>query len=110
MSRRPQIVLTDLVMPSLSGIEVLERIMEFDSSLEVVLITAHYSERIRRRSDQEGGQPLLDPPISLAVLIRRPSGHTTLRGTHGSLFLSSRPLGLPACIWILPRAISPLLM
>src|SRR5882724_3610962 len=31
--RHPQIVLTDLVMPRLSGLDVLERIMEFDSSI-----------------------------------------------------------------------------
>ena len=33
----PQIVLTDLVMPALSGLEVLERIVEFDSAIEVIL-------------------------------------------------------------------------
>src|SRR5215467_8647617 len=42
-SRHPQIVITDLVMPGLSGMEVLERIMEFDPSVEVILMTAHYS-------------------------------------------------------------------
>ncbi len=41
--KHPQIVLTDLVMPNLSGMEVLERIMEFDPSTEVILTTAHYS-------------------------------------------------------------------
>src|ERR1022692_4157441 len=41
--KHPQIVLTDLVMPHLSGMEVLERIMEFDPSTEVILMTAHYS-------------------------------------------------------------------
>ena len=42
-SRHPQIVLTDLVMPKLTGIEVLERVMEFDPSIDVILMTAHYS-------------------------------------------------------------------
>ena len=41
--RHPQIVLTDLVMPKLSGMQVLERIMEFDPSIEVILMTAYYS-------------------------------------------------------------------
>ncbi len=36
-SKHPQIVLTDLVMPNLSGMEVLERIIEFDPSMEVIL-------------------------------------------------------------------------
>src|ERR1019366_2673146 len=42
-NRRPQIVLTDLVMPDVSGIEVLERIMEIDPATDVILITAHDS-------------------------------------------------------------------
>ena len=41
--RRPQIVLTDLMMPRLSGMDVLERIMEVDPATEVILMTAHYS-------------------------------------------------------------------
>src|SRR5438309_5550018 len=40
---RPRIVLLDLVMPKLSGIEVLERILSVDPGVEVILITAHYS-------------------------------------------------------------------
>ena len=39
----PQIVITDLVMPKLTGMEVLERIIEFDPAIDVVLMTAHYS-------------------------------------------------------------------
>src|SRR6185436_17526688 len=39
----PQIVLTDLVMPGMSGMDVLDRIMEFDPSTDVILMTAHYS-------------------------------------------------------------------
>src|ERR1035438_3121006 len=41
--RHPQIVLTDLVMPRLTGLDVLDRIMEFDPSIDVALMTAHYS-------------------------------------------------------------------
>ena len=42
-SRHPQIVLTDLIMPGMTGLEVLDRVMEFDPATEVVLMTAHYS-------------------------------------------------------------------
>jgi CheY-like chemotaxis protein len=34
----PQIVLTDLLMPGLSGLEVLDRIVDFDSAIEVILL------------------------------------------------------------------------
>ena len=39
--RHPQIVLTDLIMPRLTGLEVLDRIMEFDPSIDVILMAAH---------------------------------------------------------------------
>ena len=39
----PQIVLTDLVMPGISGLEVLERVVEFDPAIDVILMTAHYT-------------------------------------------------------------------
>src|SRR5580700_6591329 len=40
---RPKIVLLDLVMPKVSGIELLERIVSVDAGVDVILITAHYS-------------------------------------------------------------------
>ncbi|UCD78967.1 MAG: response regulator [Desulfobacterales bacterium] len=38
---RPGIVLTDIKMPGMSGIEVLKRIKEIDSTAEVIVITGH---------------------------------------------------------------------
>ena len=67
-SRRPQIVLTDLVMPRLSGIEVLERIMEFDPSIEVILMTAHYSTESAVEAIKKGATDYLNKPVSLADL------------------------------------------
>jgi DNA-binding NtrC family response regulator len=40
---RPLIVLADLLMPKISGMEVLETIVAADAAAEVILITAHYS-------------------------------------------------------------------
>src|SRR5215472_221301 len=42
-SHRPQIVMTDLVMPQMSGLEVLERVVDFDPAIDVVLMTDHYT-------------------------------------------------------------------
>src|SRR5947209_5489927 len=39
----PDIVLTDLVMPGISGLEVLDRVVAFDPAIDVVLMTAHYT-------------------------------------------------------------------
>src|SRR5580692_10450570 len=67
-SRRPMIVLTDLVMPDLSGMEVLERIVEFDSSIEVILMTAHYSTESAVEAIRKGAADYLNKPVSIAAL------------------------------------------
>jgi DNA-binding NtrC family response regulator len=69
--RRPQIVLTDLVMPHMSGIDVLERTMEFDPSIEVILMTAHYSTESAVEAIKKGAADYLNKPVSIATLRER---------------------------------------
>jgi DNA-binding NtrC family response regulator len=69
--RRPQIVLTDLVMPGMSGMEVLERIVEFDPSTDVILMTAHYSTESAVEAIRKGACDYLNKPISIATLRER---------------------------------------
>jgi DNA-binding NtrC family response regulator len=66
--RRPQIVLTDLVMPRISGLEVLERTMEFDPSIDVILMTAHYSTESAVEAIKKGASDYLNKPVSIAAL------------------------------------------
>jgi DNA-binding NtrC family response regulator len=66
--RRPHIVLTDLVMPRLSGMQVLERIMEFDPSTYVILMTAYYSTESAVEAIKKGASDYLNKPIPLAAL------------------------------------------
>ena len=67
----PHIVLTDLVMPGLSGMEVLERVMEFDPSTDVILMTAHYSTESAVEAIRKGASDYLNKPISIATLRQR---------------------------------------
>ena len=67
-SRHPQIVLTDLVMPNLSGLEVLAKIMEFDPSIEVILMTAHYSSESAVQAIKQGASDYLNKPVSISDL------------------------------------------
>src|SRR5580658_8929396 len=69
--KHPQIVLTDLVMPNVSGMDVLERIMEFDPSTEVILMTAHYSTESAVEAIKKGASDYLNKPISIAALRER---------------------------------------
>jgi DNA-binding NtrC family response regulator len=70
----PQIVLTDLVMPHLSGIEVLERIMEFDPSTEVILMTAHYSSESAVEAIKKGASDYLGSVADANSLAHSPLG------------------------------------
>jgi DNA-binding NtrC family response regulator len=67
-THRPQIVMTDLVMPNLSGLEVLERVIDFDPAIDVVLMTAHYTTDTAVEAIRKGAADYLNKPIPLAVL------------------------------------------
>lgn len=68
---RPKIVLLDLVMPKLSGIEILERIVSVDPGVDVVLITAHYSAESAVEAIQKGASDYLTKPIDIDKLRAR---------------------------------------
>jgi len=68
LQEHPQIVLTDLVMPKMNGMELLERIMEADPSIDVLLMTAHYSTQSAVEAIKKGASDYLEKPVSLASL------------------------------------------
>jgi DNA-binding NtrC family response regulator len=72
-NKHPQIVITDLVMPGIGGMEILERIVEFDSAIEVILMTAYYSTESAVEAIQKGASDYLNKPVSLDALRLRTS-------------------------------------
>jgi len=70
-NRRPQIVLTDLMMPRMNGIEVLERIMEVDPTTDVILMSAHYSTESAVEAVKKGASDYLNKPVSIGPLRER---------------------------------------
>jgi DNA-binding NtrC family response regulator len=69
--KHPQIVLTDLVMPKLSGLDLLDRVVGFDPSIEVILMTAHYSTESAVAAIRRGASDYLNKPISIPTLRNR---------------------------------------
>jgi DNA-binding NtrC family response regulator len=67
----PQIVITDLVMPKLTGMEVLERLIEFDPAIDVILMTAHYSTESAVEAIKKGACDYLNKPVSIQTLRER---------------------------------------
>jgi DNA-binding NtrC family response regulator len=63
--RRPQIVLVDLMMPQLSGLEVLDRITESDPSADVILMTSHYSTESAVQAIQRGACDYFNKPVDI---------------------------------------------
>lgn len=71
--RRPQIVLLDLMMPKMSGMEVLERILQRHPVADVILMTAHYSSESAVEAIQKGACDYLNKPLSIERLRERVS-------------------------------------
>jgi DNA-binding NtrC family response regulator len=67
----PQIVLTDLIMPTLSGLEVLDRIVAFDSAIDVILMTAHSTTESAVEAIRRGASDYLPKPIPISALRER---------------------------------------
>ena len=69
--RRPQIVLLDLMMPKVSGMEVLERLVEHDPATDVILMTAYYSTESAVEAIQKGACDYLNKPLVIDRLQER---------------------------------------
>ncbi len=71
LQRRPQIVLLDLVMPKLTGMELLERIVEAAPETDVILMTANYSTESAVEAIRKGASDYLTKPVALDLLNER---------------------------------------
>jgi DNA-binding NtrC family response regulator len=67
-SEKPRIVLLDLVMPGLGGFEVLERILEIDPAVDVLLLTGHYTLESAVEAMKKGACDYIAKPLDLNSL------------------------------------------
>lgn len=68
---RPNMVLLDLNMPKMHGMEVLEQIVNFDPAIEVILLTGDYSTTSAVQAIQKGAADYLTKPVSIEALTTR---------------------------------------
>ncbi len=68
---RPQIVLMDLVMPGVQGMELLQKIVEFDPGIDVILMTGYYSTESAVEAVQKGAADYFPKPFSPEKLRQR---------------------------------------
>jgi DNA-binding NtrC family response regulator len=68
---RPQVVLMDLVMPGVQGMELLQKIVEFDPGIDVILMTGYYSTESAVEAVQKGAADYFPKPFSPEKLRQR---------------------------------------
>lgn len=68
---RPRIVLLDLVMPKIGGMELLEKMVRVDPGVDVILITADYSTDSAVEAIQKGACDYLTKPLDVEKLRSR---------------------------------------
>lgn len=67
----PQVVVLDVMMPGLNGLEVLEKIKALDPRIQVILLTGHGATKDGIRGMQLGAFDYLIKPIDIDELIEK---------------------------------------
>ena len=65
---KPHIILLDIRMPGLNGIETLKRIREIDKKIGIVMITAVKEDEVGKKCMELGACDYITKPLSLEYL------------------------------------------
>ncbi|RMF94645.1 MAG: UDP-3-O-[3-hydroxymyristoyl] N-acetylglucosamine deacetylase [Candidatus Schekmanbacteria bacterium] len=65
----PDVVLLDIWMPGMDGIEVLKNIKEFERDLEVIIMSGHGTIETAVRALKLGASDFIEKPLSMDVLL-----------------------------------------
>jgi two-component system response regulator CpxR len=64
----PEVMILDVKMPGIDGIEVLRRVKETNPAIEVIILTGHGTEADRQRCMELGAFSYLEKPVNVNVL------------------------------------------
>jgi len=67
----PEIVILDLKMPDMSGLDVLEEIKNHNQSIEVIILTGHGSAESGIEAMEKGAFDYLMKPVDLKELLEK---------------------------------------
>ena len=65
------VIVLDLKMPGIDGIEVLKRIKEVHPNIEVIILTGHGTEKDEERARKLGAFDYLEKPVDIDKLVDR---------------------------------------
>lgn len=87
-AERPHLVLLDIMMPGMNGLEALPRILEIDRTIGVMMLTAVDDYKIVKQAIGKGAYDYITKPINfdyleLSILTRLAQTDLPLRGCRG---------------------------
>lgn len=65
---RPSVVITDLMMPQMNGLEVLRRVKEIDPRIEVIVVTGYGSVKEAVDAIRDGAFDFICKPFNAALI------------------------------------------
>lgn len=68
---KPKVVLLDLKMPDMSGLDVLSEIKGFDVGIEVILLTGHGGGDDKQRGMEKGAFDYILKPVEIRELVTK---------------------------------------
>jgi DNA-binding NtrC family response regulator len=74
------LLLSDINMPGMSGLELLPKVKAMHPSLPVIMITAYGDAETRRKATEGGADGLMSKPIDFAILRADIDRRLSLRG------------------------------
>ncbi len=75
-SHPPQVLIIDLKMPGMDGIQVLQQVKQTHPSIQVIVLTGHGSEQDRKTSMNSGAYAYFQKPVDIDQL------HAAIRQSH----------------------------
>lgn len=66
--QRPEIILLDLIIPGVSGMDLLDRFVAIDPATEVILMTGYYSPESAVEAIRKGAADYLTKPLDIGAL------------------------------------------
>ncbi len=95
---QPDLILLDIQLPGMSGLEVLEKVKEFDEDIVVIMVTAHGGLETAVNAMRLGAYDYLNKPFNLdemAIVIKKALETSDLRKEVASLRIEHKKVGLP---------------
>jgi two-component system response regulator AtoC len=98
---QPELVLLDIHMPGISGLEVLEKIKEFDDEIIVIMVTAHGGLETAVNAMRMGAYDYINKPFNLdemSLVIKKALENFDLRREVAGLRSEHKKVGPPTIV------------